>query len=311
MKIAVFGCGAIGGFFGGRLAQAGEDVTFIARGQTLEALTKDGLSVNSIDGDFNVLAPLATDNPAQVGEVDLVIVAVKTWQVPAAAIAIKPMIGSDTVVLPLQNGVEAAAHLAHVIAERHVLGGLCKIIASVKVPGEIWHMGAEPTVVLGELDGRNRQRLQQVAEVFTQAGVTVHVTNDIQSAIWQKFLFIAAWSGLGAVTRSTVGAIRDNPRTREMLINAMSEIESVGRASGIDLPENIVDNTMTFLDSLPAEGTTSMQRDILAGKPSELESQNGAVMRLGESKGVSTPVNSMIYSVLELLERQARQLESS
>lgn len=310
MKITIFGAGGIGGYFGGRLAKAGADVTFIARGQHKNAIERDGLRVESINGDF-VVPVIVTDNPQQVSGVDLVIVAVKAWQLEAAAKSIEPMMGDNTTVLPLQNGVEATTILSAELGASHVLGGLCKIMSSIKEPGLIHHEGAEPTVILGELDGTNSHRVDVIVDLFEKAGVATKKSLNIDSEIWKKFLFIASWSGLGAVTRSSVGRIRSSEGSRALMIQAMTEIHSVATAAGIHLPDTIVSRTMSFVDSLPESGITSMQRDIQHHRPSELESQNGAVIRLGAKFGVATPVNTFIYHSLSLMETRARSKKVS
>jgi 2-dehydropantoate 2-reductase len=307
MHIAVFGAGAVGGYFGGRLAQAGEDVVFIARGEHLKAMNAQGLRVDSIEGNFLIDPVHATDDPTEIGSVGAILVSVKAWQVPAAAEAMRPMVGPETFVVPLENGVEAPSQLAEVLGKQHVLGGLCRIITALVEPGHIRHAGIAPTVTFGELDGRRSERVDKLREAFEKAkGVTPHIPSDIRVAMWEKFLFIAAVSGVGAVTRAPVGVLRSLPKTRRMLEEAMKEILSVAYGLGIALPRETVAKTMAFIDGLPTSGTASMQRDVLAGRPSELESQNGAVVRLGHEAGVDTPVHSFIYRSLLPQELRAR-----
>jgi len=307
MRIAIFGTGAVGGYFGGRLAQAGEEVVFIARGEHLRALLSRGLRVDSLKGDF-VLDPVqATDDPAGVGAVDAVLVGVKAWQVPEAAQAMRPLVGPDTFVVPLQNGVEAPAQLAAVLGAEHVLGGLCRIMSFIAGPGHIRHAGAEPYIAFGELDNRSSERAERLRQAFERAtGLTVEIPPDIQAALWGKFLFIASFSGVGAVTRAPAGVLRGVPEARRLLEQAMQEIINVASAYDIELPDDIVGKTMAFVDGLPPGGTASMQRDIIEGRPSELDSQNGAVVRLGQEVGVATPLHSFIYHSLLPLELQAR-----
>lgn len=307
MRIAVFGAGAVGGYFGGRLAQAGEDVVLIARGDHLRALQRRGLRVESIAGDFSVDPAEATDDPEAVGVVDAVLVAVKAWQVPEAARAMQPLIRPDTFVVPLENGVEAPFQLAEALGKKHVVGGLCRIISSLVGPGHIRHAGISPTIAFGELDGRRSERLARLREAFQRTeGVTPTIPLDICVAMWEKFLFIASLSGVGAVTRAPVGVLRSRPETREMLEQAMEEILAVAQARGVALPPETVAQTMAFIDGLPPQGTASMQRDIMAGRPSELESQNGAVVRLGREAGVETPLHTFIYNSLLPQEMQVR-----
>jgi len=307
MRIVIFGTGGVGGYFGGRLAQAGEDVVFIARGRQLQALQEGGLRVESVLGDFGVQPVQASDDPAAVGEVDAIVLAVKAWQVPGAADAMRPMVGPETFVVPLQNGVEAPAQVAAALGERHALGGLCRIISASAGPGHIRHTGIEPYLAFGELDNRRSRRVEGLRAAFARAeGLTVEIPADIQVAMWRKFLLIAPWSGVGAVTRAPIGVFRSVPQTRLMLEEAMAEVAAVARARDIALPDGLVEQTMAFIDGLPAEGTASMQRDIMEGRPSELEAQNGAVVRLGREAGVPTPVNAFIYHSLLPLELRAR-----
>ena len=308
MRLAVFGAGAVGGYFGGRLAQAGEDVVFIARGEQLQALRDRGLRVDSFvsKGDFVVQPVQATDDPEQVGVVDAVLVGVKAWQVTEAARAMRPLFGPETFVVPLQNGVEAPSQLAAVLGGEHVLGGLCRIVGLVVEPGYIRHAGLEPYVAFGELDNRPSERAERLREAFARAGVTAGVPLDIRVAMWEKFLFIASFSGVGAVTRAPAGVLRSLPETRQMLKQAMHEVLAVARARGIALPEEAIPRTMTLIDGLPPGGTASMQRDVIEGRPSELESQNGAVVRLGREVGVDTPLHAFIYHSLLPLELRAR-----
>lgn len=307
MKIAVFGSGGVGGYFGGRLAQAGEEVAFIARGDHLRALQSRGLRVSSVAGDFLVHPVRASARPAEIGPVDVVLLGVKSWQVADAAEAMRPLVGSDTFVVPLQNGVDAPDELASVLGQKHVLGGLCRIIALIEQPGHIRHTGAEPYIAFGELQGGSSDRVERLRAVFARAkGVSVEVPADIRVAMWSKFLFIAALSGVGAITRAPFGVIRSLTESRRMLRQALEEIAAVAAALRIDLPASTVDETMAFIDGLPPEGTTSMQRDIMAGRPSELAAQSGAVVRMGRETGVPVPVHAFIYQSLLPMELEVR-----
>ncbi|NIO10410.1 MAG: 2-dehydropantoate 2-reductase [Deltaproteobacteria bacterium] len=306
MRIAVFGTGGAGGYYGARLAQAGEDVTFIARGEHLRSMQQNGLRVDSPKGDFVLPSVSATDDAGSVGKVDLIILGVKAWQVTEAARAMGPLLGPDTVVLPLQNGVETPQQLVAVLGRGHVFGGLAKIFSSLIGPGQIRHVGGPTSVTFGEMDNRRSQRAENLVRVFNRAGVDADVPPDIHVAMWEKLLFIASFGGLGAVTRAPIGVIRTVPETRRMLEEAMGEIYRVGRARNIHFGSDIVERTMAFTDSQPADGTASMQRDIIASRPSELESWNGAVVRLGREVNVATPVHGFIYSSLLPLELRAR-----
>jgi 2-dehydropantoate 2-reductase len=307
LTFGVFGTGAVGGYFGGRLAEAGHDVRFIARGGHLAAIREQGLRVNSVDGDFLIHPARATDDPASAGPVEVVLLGVKAWQVPEAARAMRPLVGESTFVVPLQNGVEAPDQLAAVLGPRRVLGGLCRVLAYLDGPGHIRHTGVTPYVAFGELDGSSSGRVEELRQAFALArGITVEVPPDIRIAMWSKFLFIAALGGVGALTRSPIGIMRSEPKSRGLLRQALEEIRAVATRREIALPADIVDKTLAYIDTLPVDGTASMQRDIMEGRPSELEAQVGAVVRLGDMSGVAVPVHRMIYESLLPLERRAR-----
>jgi len=308
MKILVFGTGGVGGYFGGRLAEAGHDVTFIARGPHLAAIREHGLRVESVSGDFTIRHARATDNPSEAGIPDVVLVAVKAWDVTAAAKALQPVIGPHTFVVPLQNGVTAPDELAAVLGREHVLGGLCRISALVGEPGVIRHVGVQPYIAFAELDGQETARVAGLHAAFASCqGLAVDIPADIQAALWAKFLFIASISGVGAVTRQPVGVFRAVPESRALLVATLEETAAVARARGIQLPEDAAQKTLAFIDNIAPGVTASMQRDIMEGKPSELESQNGAIVRLGREMGIPTPTHAFIYSSLLPGELQARQ----
>jgi len=307
MRIAVFGSGGVGGYFGGRLAQAGEDVIFIARGEHLKAIRQNGLRVDSIAGDFVTHPAQATNIPAEVGVVDAVLVTVKAWQVSEAAEAMKPMVGEKTLVIPLENGVDAPDQLAAILGAGHVLGGLCHISVFVEGPGHIQHVAIQPHIAFGELNGQPSERVERLRQTFARAqGLAVEVSADIRTALWEKFLFIASISGVGAVTRQPAGVIRSMAETREMLLRAMEEVAAVAEARGITLSPDIIQKTMSFIDNIPPATMASMQRDIIEGRPSELEAQNGAVVRLAKEVDVEVPTHAFIYASLLPGELKAR-----
>jgi 2-dehydropantoate 2-reductase len=306
MRIAVFGVGGVGGYFGGRLAKAGVEVVFIARGEHLRAIRERGLRVDSLEGDFLVSPAHAAENSSEVGPVDAVILGVKAWQVPEIVASLKPLMGPNSFVMPLQNGVEAPAQLAAGLGANHVLGGLCYVLSFIVGPGHIKHAAMKPSVAFGELDGARSERAESLLKAFSDAGVAAEIAADIHAAMWEKFLFIASLSGVGAVTRAPVGVTRALPETRRLFELCAQEIAAVAAARGIKLAGDAVASTMAKIDSLPAESTASMQRDIMAGLPSELSAQNGAVVRLGREAGVLTPLNECIYGSLLPQERLAR-----
>nr|WP_246351341.1 2-dehydropantoate 2-reductase [Deinobacterium chartae] len=302
----VFGSGGVGGYFGARLAQAGHRVGFVARGAHLAALRAQGLRVLSPLGELHLERVEASDDPTELPEPELVLVAVKTWQVPEAAAALRGVVREGTAVLPLQNGVEAPEQLMQVLGPDAVLGGLCRIIAYLEAPGVIRHLGVEPSVTFGELDDRRSERVATLEALWTSAGVTCEVPASIVTAMWEKFLLIASWSGVGAVTRAPIGVLRALPETRALLVDCMREVMAVAQARGVALGADTVERTLAFGDAAPPDGTSSMQRDIMEGRPSELEAQTGAVVRLGALAGVPTPVNRVIYAALRPLEARAR-----
>jgi len=306
MRIAVFGPGGVGGYFGAHLARAGHEVHLIGRGAHLEAARAAGLRIESPQGAFSARPASATGDPAAIGPVDLVLVAVKTWQLVEAAPTLAPLIGSATVVLPLLNGVEAPDILAAALGPERVLGGLCRIIAYIAAPGVIRHVGAEPTIIFGELDNRRSARVETLRAAFSEAGFGAIVPPDIHVAIWEKFMLVCTWSGLGAVTRAPIGVRLRLPGTRALAQAALREVVAVANARGVALDPMQADATLRFLDTLPYESTASMQRDMMEGRPSELEAQNGAVVRLGQAAGVPTPVHSFLYHALLPQELAAR-----
>ena len=306
MKIAIFGTGGVGAYFGGRLAQAGEDVTFIARGEHLRAIQINGLKVESLNGDFLVYPVKATAEVNEVGPVDLVIVGVKAWQVPDAARSMKPMIGPNTTVLPLQNGVDAVGQLTAELGNDHVIGGLCKIVSFVVGPGHIRHAGFAPSVVIGEMDNRRTDRIVEIEKTLNRAGVETMVAADINLALWMKFLFIASFSGVGAIANAPAGILRTDPELRAQMLRAMEEIYSLAHARSIKLPPDSIETVMAGVNGLPEDATSSMHRDIAAGRPSELESQNGAVVRMARESGIEVPTHELIYENLRPLEAKAR-----
>lgn len=306
MRIAIFGTGGAGGYFGARLAQAGEDVTFISRGEHLRAIRAEGLRVETPQGEIVIRTAQATDDPAQAGALDVVLFGVKTWQLRDAAQALRPLMTPETFAVPLQNGVEAPEQLAEVLGESHVLGGLCGTVSRVVGPGRILSLGETNFIKFGELDNRQTERTRRLLEAFQRAGVKAEVPSDIQVAMWEKFIFVAPYGGVGAVTRAPAGVIRNLPETRRMVERAVREILSVARARCVALDDPVVEKTMGLLDGLDPDSTTSLQRDIIAGRPSELEAWNGAVVRLGLEAGVETPLNQFIYHSLLPQEQRAR-----
>jgi 2-dehydropantoate 2-reductase len=305
MRIAVFGAGGVGGYFGGRLAHAGNEVVFIARGSHLQALREHGLRVKSIQGDFAVSPVEATDDPVRAGRVDLILVAVKAWQIPEVAPAMRPLMGPETAVVPLQNGLEAASQLAAVLGDAAVLGGTCAIYSYIASPGCIEHMGFEPTVIIGERDRTVRPRTGTIRQCLEDAGIVAQVAPDINVPLWEKF-FVLRWGIIGAVTRAPAGVLRRLPQMRDMIDQAGREVITVARAHDVPLSDDMLQRNMELLDSLPPQATTSLQRDVMEGRPSEVDAQAGALVRLGQQVQVPTPLHTFLFHAILPLELRAR-----
>jgi 2-dehydropantoate 2-reductase len=308
MKIAIMGTGGVGGYYGGLLARAGHEVTFIARDAHLRAIREKGLEIRSVFGDFRIQPAAVTDDPASVGPVELIVLAVKTYHIAQAARAILPMVGSDTVVLPLQNGVDAADLIGEVIGANHVLGGVTWLSAAIEEPGVIGQYSRFRRIVVGEFSGEITERGKSVCRVLKSTGATVEAVGNIVQVLWTKFVFISAISAIGGLTRVTTGEYRDVPETRKALTNALREVEAIASARGVLLEPDLVEKSLEFIDSVPADMKPSMQRDIEAGRRCELESMIGIIVRLGVELNVPVPVMTLAYAILKPGELKAASL---
>jgi 2-dehydropantoate 2-reductase len=306
MRFAVIGAGAVGGYFGGRLAQSGEEVWFLARGRTLEAMRQHGLRVDSTKGDFVLPSVLVSEQADKVGPVDVVLVAVKAGQIAELAPILNPLVGPQTMVVPLQNGVEAPDELSRMVGSDKVLVGLCGIMSTIVEPGRIRHFGLEPFIAFKEQNNSRTPRLEPLRAAIAKAGIQAAIPDDIHVRFWLKFLFITAVGGVGSITRAPAGIVRQTPETRQLLCRAIQEIEALAKAKGVNMPPSALDDTLKTVDAMPPGGTTSMQRDILEGRPSELEQLCGAVVRIGQELGLDLPVNTAIYAALLPSELRAR-----
>ncbi len=307
MNILIFGIGGVGGYFGGKLAQAGFNVTMIARGKHLEVIRKNGLEVESINGNFKVKPKLATDNLAEVPTPDLVILGVKSWQIPEVAKKLKPIISAETMVLPVQNGANNVEKLLEILPGKNILAGLCHIVCFVEKPGKINHVSFEPRITFGEIDNSNSERIQHLKEVFDKSEITNFNPENIQLEIWKKFLYITTVSGLGGLTRVSIDKIRESEYLYDLLQKTAQEIKSVANAKGIPLSVEHLKNTFEIIQSQAPGTTASTQRDIMAGRPSELKNFNGFIVKEAEKLGIATPVNKMIYECLLPMEIEARK----
>jgi 2-dehydropantoate 2-reductase len=298
MRIAVMGSGGIGGYFGGKLAQAGEDVTFIARGAHLGAIRERGLEVRSVAGDFHVRAA-ATDDPATVGPVELVLFAVKSYDTDAAAQACRPLVGSTGTVLCLQNGVDNEDRLAGILGRERILAGVVHILSTISAPGVISQTAGPRTITFGELDGSPTDRLDRILDVLKRAGIDAKVSTRIQVDLWEKFMFISAQGGVTALTRLGVGEILGCPETAELYRGVMEEVAAVGRARGVPIPPDAVDKALAFARSLNPATQSSLAHDLARAGRLEIEALAGTVVRYGREAAVPTPLCFTIYAALK------------
>jgi 2-dehydropantoate 2-reductase len=307
LKIIIMGAGGVGGYYGGLLAHAGHDVTFVARGAHLEAMRSNGLHIKSVHGDLHLKPVQATDDPAEAGGADWILVCVKTRDTDHAAEMLRPLVGPQTIVTSLQNGIDAAERIGAVVGMEHVVGGATWISSAVEAPGVIRQVSAFRRVVLGELDGTLTQRTQTLVHTLAETGVAAELAPDIRQVLWTKFLFIAVISGVGSLTRLPIGAYRGMPETRALLVSLMHEVQAVARADGVTLAPDVVESTLALIDGAAADIVPSMQRDVMAGSPSELESLIGVMGRKGRELGVPTPAADVVYAALLPVECKARK----
>ncbi len=299
MKFAIMGTGGIGGYYGGLLSRSGQDVTFIARGTHLQTIREKGLIVKSVHGDFTVFPASATHNPSKAGIADVILFTTKTYQTDEAALLIKPLIGPNTVVVSLQNGIDSADRIGAVVGLQHMLGGTTWCSVALEAPGVIGQYSQFRRIALGEFNGQTTSRLQFVCDAFNAAGFTVELCDDILKVLWTKFVFIAPVMLIGSLTRMTFGDYRNVPEARAVLLEAINEVSALAKASGVKLDADVAAQTLAFIDSGEPGIKPSMQRDVESGKPSELESMIGAVVRLGIKHNVPTPVMRFAYAMLK------------
>lgn len=305
MRIAVMGSGGVGGYLGGLLARAGHQVIFIARGEHLRAIRERGLRIESARSGVFTIHAQATNDPAGVGPVDLVLFCVKTYSNPEAIPAIAPLLGSESVVLTLQNGVDNGEQLAAAYGRQRVMAGAIYIESKMKEPGVIAQSGPLCRVVFGEMDEKDTSRGHHLAKVFSEAGIDAIFTTDLRKELWSKLLFIASMSGVACLARTPIGEWMEFPPTRDLFVRAMREVEQVARALGIPLDADIVPRTLEITFRFRKEALSSMQVDLYQGKRLEVSSLNGAVSRFGKQVGVPTPIHDTITAVLSLADEQA------
>ncbi len=299
MKIAVMGAGAIGGYFGGRLAQAGFDVSFIARGAHLDVIRKNGLKVLSPLGDFTIHPATVTDDPAEIGPVDVILFMVKNYDTLQAAEQIRPLVGPDTAIIPFQNGVEARAMLSNVLGARHVLGGVAFIPASIQEPGVIKHNAELAKLVFGEFDKQITPRAVAFLDALEKAGVTGEIPADISMVLWSKLMFLTSMSAINCITQQPVGLVQSDGETIALYMDAMREVAAVATAHGVSLGEEEIANNMALAKSFPPNNKTSMFQDLEAGRSLEIDYLSGAVVRLGREKGIETPIHRTAWVAIK------------
>ncbi len=305
MNIAIIGAGGVGGYFGARLAQAGNKVTFVARGEHGDMIAKNGLQLISPKGDYCVQDALVVDSPLKVKDAELILLGVKAWQVKEVASQLKKVITKQTIVIPLQNGVMAASELLEELSADQVMGGLCNIFSKIKQPGVIEHMSAEPHIIFGELNHSISERALRIQQTFDDAGIKNKLSDYIQADTWKKFMLICL-GGLGALTRANYGLLCQTPELKGMMVRMLEEIYAVAQAEGIELPDQIKEKTLAATLKFAPSANSSMARDIWAGRPSELEYQNGSVCKLAQKHMIDVPVNYFIYHTLLPREKEAR-----
>lgn len=298
MRVTIVGAGGVGGYFGGRLVQAGVDVTFVARGAHLAALNTDGLRVRSVRGDFMVPVR-ATHDFTSSGAADYVLVTVKSFDTDRVASMLEPMVGDGTAVVSLQNGVDNEERLAAVLGDDRVIGGAAYIFASIIEPGVIEHTGGPTSLVVGEWRGGASRRVASLVEAFRSAKVTADDSSNIRAVLWSKFAFICAHAGITAAVRLPIGEIRSQPSGRELFRSLAAEVCAVAAAEGIDLPADLPDKTLGFADTLEPGSGSSLHHDLVHGRRMELDALLGEVIRRGERGGVEVPASRAVYGVLQ------------
>ena len=301
MKFAMMGSGGVGGYFGGRLAAAGHDVAFIARGPHLDAIKSGGLHIESGLGDIRIHPVTASADPASVGAVDYVVFAVKLWDTETAGAAMSPLMGPETTVVSLQNGVECDDMLARFIGRERLIGGIAQIAASIARPGVIHHLGTMQGIKIGEYGGASSARLSALADALDGAGVDTEISGDVERTIWEKFVFLVGLSATTTLMRTTIGPIREDAKKRAFLYDAIAEAVVVGRARGVKLAADAAEERLAFADGLPFDMTSSMHHDLDRGNRLELDWLSGAVVRFGSELSIPTPRNQAVCSALKSL----------
>jgi 2-dehydropantoate 2-reductase len=300
LRIAVMATGALGGYFGARMAAAGHDVSFIARGANLEAIRTSGLRIESVLGDLHLPDPHVTDDPGEVGPVDIVLFAVKLWDTEKAAAQALPLIGPGTRVITLQNGVDSPERLAPILGGNTVVGGSAYIATVLSAPGVVTHTSPFARMICGRIDGGTDARLGAFVDAAREAGIDIAQSEAMNCERWQKFVFLVGLSGATGTTRMPLGPILADPDTRAFFYSLMAEVVAVGRATGVALPADYADDRMAFAEASPPGFKASLLHDLERGSRLELDWLAGKVVELGRALGVPTPANDAVYAVLKL-----------
>jgi 2-dehydropantoate 2-reductase len=298
VKLAVYGAGGVGGYFGGRLALAGADVHLIARGSHLQALQVRGLEVISTRGDFHADL-LASDDPSDVGPCDYVLFTVKSFDTEAAAARLRPLIGERTAIISFQNGIDNEERIAAAIGPEHVMGGAAYIFSRIAEPGIVAHTGGPARIVFGELDGTTSERAQRFLDACLGAGIAAELSTDIRRVLWDKFAFICAQAGMTAAVRLPIGAVRTVEESWDAFKRVVEEVSAVAAAEGIELPADTTQRHARFAQSLEPTGYSSLYDDLSSGRRMELEALHGTVVSRARRHDISVPVSEAIYAFLK------------
>ncbi len=302
MRIVVIGTGGVGGYFGARLTEAGENVTFVARGAHLEAIKSRGLTVYSALGDMHLKDVQCTENTRDIGHADIVMITVKLWATDEAIQAAKPLLGKNTGIISFQNGILAEESLIAAYSSQHAMGGVANIAALIEEPGVIRHNGNMASLAFGELNNTQSERAQSLLTACSRANIKAEIPDDINRAIWEKYIRLVTMSAMTTLCRMPIGPIRDEVHTRNLLSQILAEIIDVGKAKGLKFSDNVLQEQLDIIDGYPPSMVASMCGDLRRGYPLEVPWFSGTIVRLGKELNIPTPANGFVYAALKLFE---------